>query len=604
MEASGSFWLDLDVGDDEKKYDTQADAIRALWAFCEELGLLKPIVVSSGYGVHCYWPMGEDVRPHAWKLTAELLKKATQKWGLKVGQTRTADSASVLRRVGTHNRKKPEEPKKVKIVARGDGDGGHPQFHMRLEAFVGEDVVLGSGPDIEGSVNPRLAGDNSDLSGPPPEYRPSDANKIADKCAIIGEMRDTGGNIPEPHWHDAIGVLARTVQGGGVCHEWSKGYAGYSHRETQGKIDRALGLSGPTTCQKLSDHRPDVCNACPYWQKITSPIALGEAPGAAGADKSRDDEETVEETVEEATDKRKYAYVDGWLLPSPISREPLPVPPWEPRFLPAVLADMVVDEADSVPMSREAVASNVTATAGALLSDKALVHLKRTDHWYEASNAWALNLAQTGERKTPTLGLCETALKRVEEDVYDQDYKAALATYQTQKIAYETAKKALAKGGAGLLPPEPEEPVRRRAALNDCTYEALSVAAKGGPVVVMNDEASGLFTQMADPKNGAARAFYLAAYNGTNSYKAERIGRGPTSISRLCVSLICNIQPEPLQRLVLGAAREGRQADGFMQRFGLMVMPEPLRNTKLVDGTTSLFKYTNGMNALMGLVTY
>jgi len=264
VEAAKSFWLDIDCGDG-KGYATQKDAVTAVWAFCDELGLLKPIVVSSGYGIHCYWPMWEDIKPRDWQRTADLLKKATKKWGLKVDQTRTADSASVLRPVGTHNRKKPEEPKKVKLLGTKMPDiGDHPQFHMRLAKYVGEDAVLGGGLDIEGTMDPRLAGDNSELSGPPPEYLPSDANKVADGCAIIGEMRDTGGNIPEPHWHDAIGVLARTKQGGTICHEWSKEYAGYSHRETQGKIDRALGLSGPTTCQKLSDHRPEACNACPY----------------------------------------------------------------------------------------------------------------------------------------------------------------------------------------------------------------------------------------------------------------------------------------------------------------------------------------------------
>ena len=210
--------------------------------------------------------------------------------------------------------------------------------------------------------------------------------------------------------------------------------------------------------------------------------------------------------------------------------------------------------------------------------------------------------------KTPGLQLCEDALKRV-EDVFEQEYRTALATYQGEKIAYEAIMqgiKAAAKKGA---PPaqaalEPEPPVQRRAVTNDSTYEALSIIAKGGPVVVLNDEALGLFAQMADPKNQTAKAFYLAAHNGSKSYKSDRIGRGTTSISHLCVSLVCNIQPEPLMRLVLGAAREGRQADGFMQRFGLMTMPDPVQHTELVDNTYDLFKYTAGIDAITSLVTY
>ena len=299
---------------------------------------------------------------------------------------------------------------------------------------------------------------------------------------------------------------------------------------------------------------------------------------------------------------------EGWAKPTPISSELLPVPPWEPRFLPAPLADMVEDYAGSVPMNQEFVASNVTAACGSLISDKAQLSMKQRSPWYETPNVWVLNIAPPSARKTPGLQLCEDALKRVEE-VFEQEYRTALATHQSEKIAYEAAMQGIklaAKKGAPPtpVPLEPEPPVQQRAVTNDSTYEALSVIAKGGPVVVLNDEASGLFAQMADPKNQTAKAFYLAAHNGSKSYKSDRIGRGTTSIPRLCLSLVCNIQPEPLMRLTLGAAREGRQADGFMQRFGLMTMPDPVQHTELVDNTYDLFKYIAGIDALVGLVDY
>ena len=274
--AAKSFWLDIDVGPG-KGYASKGDAILAVKVFCKELGIPIPLIVSSGEGIHCYWPMHGDIAPHAWKLTAELLKKATKKLKLGVDQSRTADSASVLRPVGTHNRKKA--PREVKVLHRG-GIGDHPHFHLKLEKYVGEAAVLETGLDIEGAVDSRLAADNADLSTPPREFPPSDANKIADECAVVREMRDTGGNVPEPHWFDAIGVLVRTTQGEAVCHEWSAKHPRYSHKETQSKIDRALKLTGPTTCKKLSDHLPGACEACPYWGSITSPIELGEAPDA------------------------------------------------------------------------------------------------------------------------------------------------------------------------------------------------------------------------------------------------------------------------------------------------------------------------------------
>ena len=41
-----------------------------------------------------------------------------------------------------------------------------------------------------------------------------------------------------------------------------------------------------------------------------------------------------------------------------------------------------------------------------------------------------------------------------------------------------------------------------------------------------------------------------------------------------------------------------------MQRFGLMTMPDPVQHTELVDKTYDLFKYTDGIDAIISLVTY
>lgn len=300
---------------------------------------------------------------------------------------------------------------------------------------------------------------------------------------------------------------------------------------------------------------------------------------------------------------------DGtWSTPAPITREPLPVAVWEPRFLPAALADMVVSYADSIPMNREFVASNVLAACGSLLADKVQLAMKQRGPWFETPNSWALNIAPVSSHKTPGLAPTREGLNRVEER-YRQEHLNALAAHHANRIVYEAqvkAAKALAlKGGVpSPLPPEPVAPMQRRAVTNNATPEALSVLTGGGPVVVLDDEASGLFAQMTDPKNQPGKAFYLAAYNGNGGFQADRIGRGPVHIPRLCVSVIGNIQPEPLLRILLGAAREGRQADGFVQRFGLMTMPDPVLHSQLVDLPYDISKWTAGQDAIAALVDY
>jgi hypothetical protein len=99
-----SFWLDIDCGP-EKPYATQQDGILALAGFKKKTGLPTPWVVNSGYGLHVYWPMDADMTPGEWRPIALALKAATLDLKLRVDQSRTGDIATVLRAVGTHNRK-------------------------------------------------------------------------------------------------------------------------------------------------------------------------------------------------------------------------------------------------------------------------------------------------------------------------------------------------------------------------------------------------------------------------------------------------------------------------------------------------------------------
>jgi hypothetical protein len=299
---------------------------------------------------------------------------------------------------------------------------------------------------------------------------------------------------------------------------------------------------------------------------------------------------------------------NDWPAPTTLAREPMPVIEWDPRFLPSDLADMVLSYADSIPMNREFVASNILATCGSLLSGKVELSLKQNGSWFETPNSWALNIAPVSSHKTPGLRPAREGLNQVEER-YRQEHQIALATYNANKIIYDAqlkaTKQAATKGVApSQVPTEPIAPSLRRAVTNNATPEALSVLTEGGPVVVMDDEASGLFALMCDPKNQSGKAFYLAAYNGQGSFQVDRIGRGAVFIPRLCVSVIGNIQPEPLLRFLLGAAREGRQADGFIQRFGLITMPNTVPHTELIDLPFDLSTWNAGQQAIIKLVDY
>ena len=106
------FWLDVDVGEG-KPYRDQQEAAESVIAFCKIQGLPIPIFVSSGYGLHVYWPLDRMLSPDEWKSGASRLKSACKVHGLMADESRTTDISSVLRPPGTHNRKIPSAPRLV-----------------------------------------------------------------------------------------------------------------------------------------------------------------------------------------------------------------------------------------------------------------------------------------------------------------------------------------------------------------------------------------------------------------------------------------------------------------------------------------------------------
>lgn len=263
-------WLDIDTreGKPKETYANRKEALIELTAFCEEVGMPPPLVVSSGYGLHIYWTYTHDVTRQKWKQIATLLKAACEKYGLCVDPSRTTDEASVLRPVGTQNYKNSKS-KSVNAIKRGE-DTDPDELLVILADYLGEDV------DMFSQAGPSHTLDlNSDLTGGI-TYEASSAEKVAEHCGVMALMRDTRGDIDQPTWYAGLGITSFTSEGDDLSHEWSNGYAGYSKQETDSKIAQAKQFK-PTTCQKMAQLQPEICKACQYFGKINSPIRLGMA---------------------------------------------------------------------------------------------------------------------------------------------------------------------------------------------------------------------------------------------------------------------------------------------------------------------------------------
>ena len=265
-----NFFLDIDCGE-KWPLKNQREGAAALKQFIAETGLPFPAVVNSGNGLYAHWILDEPIQANKWRTVAFLLKQVVASYSPAIGgdASRTSDSASVLRVPGVINRK-PGRPEKPVVLIKDSEPIQFLDFTSALEKAarkkkINSIAVTAPKPLTDINANFYVQQENN-----------NDASKVADRCAQLGLMRSSGGDMVEPMWYACIGVLVFCNDGDAVAHEWSKGYAGYSQTETDGKMEqwRSSGM-GPTTCAKFGSENAGGCVGCPHNGKIKSPITLG-----------------------------------------------------------------------------------------------------------------------------------------------------------------------------------------------------------------------------------------------------------------------------------------------------------------------------------------
>ena len=264
-----SFWLDLDCGPG-KEYSSQDEAVSALWEdFLPMSGLPKPLLVSSGNGVHVYWPLHDSVGSEDWLRIAGKLKAACRFIGLEADPAVTADSARILRLPSTVNFKDAENPKTVFVM----GD--------EYEVTTADDIETSlDALDLprEESTPKRDYGELSATAKALIGARTSKFKKIARRS-----LKDTGCNaikhiimnqegIDEPLWRAGLSVAWACEDADEAIHLMSKKYSGYTPEAT---LEKAKLTKGPYTCETIGDIMPSLCDGCPHKGKISSPIQLG-----------------------------------------------------------------------------------------------------------------------------------------------------------------------------------------------------------------------------------------------------------------------------------------------------------------------------------------
>ena len=221
-----SFFLDLDCGP-SKEYATQKDALTDLSRFCKTLSLPKPVMVSSGNGVHVYWLLSESVIVDDWLPVAMRFKKLCVEHKLLADPVVTADVARILRVPNTHNYKNGVA-KDVSFIGIPTND--LVDFDQFSELLGGDSIPVPKTMTPNSVAS--LLTENSDT-----EFKIILSKTVnGNGCAQIKNIIQNRENLSEPMWRAGLSIAKACTDSGKAIDLMSKGHAGYDEKLTEEKV--------------------------------------------------------------------------------------------------------------------------------------------------------------------------------------------------------------------------------------------------------------------------------------------------------------------------------------------------------------------------------
>ncbi len=311
---------------------------------------------------------------------------------------------------------------------------------------------------------------------------------------------------------------------------------------------------------------------------------------------------------------RRYASSNSthedWQKPQTLGNTLPPVPALNLKILPNAVREFVEDTSDLMQSPPEFLAVPLMISAAAALGNQWAIVPKRKDHsWTVSPVLWGAIIGRPGTKKSPCLSRAIKPILEIEKQLSDEHMKR-LQSFHADKILYEAQlKKAKSQAIQTGAPPSislpPEEPKPERLIVNDITVQKLTDILQGSPsgALVLQDELVGLLETLDATGQEGARSFYLTAWNGNQSFRVDRIGRGSLVIERLSLCVLGGMQPGKLQRYVEQAVSGGKFDDGLMQRFQLLVWPDIPKEWVDIDRPQDPDAFEKVRNCILALRT-
>jgi len=305
--------------------------------------------------------------------------------------------------------------------------------------------------------------------------------------------------------------------------------------------------------------------------------------------------------------------IAAWAEPKPINHTLPPVTSITKEMLPEPLYNYMLNTANRLSVPPEFVAVPLIVALGSVIGTKVAIMPKSLDDWDIVPNLWGAIIGQPSSKKSPAIkdamkpidNLASKARAAHELDKQEHetqklinDSKSKADDDALKKMAKQLATQAddtdepitsedLHKKAAAIAEYKQQDsnvPIPRRHMVGDITMEKLGEIENQNDngILQFRDELSGFLASLDKESEQEKRAFYLSGFNGTGSEMVDRIGRGSLFIENHCLSVMGGLQPDKLE-MYLEKTMRGLGNDGLMQRFQMMVYPDPLPRTKEKD---------------------
>ena len=558
--AIPGLWADLDIKHEAHKANNLPPTCKDAMYIIEAIPLKPTLIVHSGHGLQAWWLFKElwvfeteTEREEAQELSRRFqatLKQKAKEYGWQMDGTHGI--SWVFRPPGTLNHKR--EIVEVKVLYYDED--------ARYNPIDFEQYLIDVAPKVEHEVN---FGSNG--------HDPEAAR------ALLGILRDR----LSPR-------ILNAIEGGPEAFEPEEGKDG-SSSGADAAVCTALIRVGLTDTQIR-----DIYNAYPI--------------GTRGKYARRGDEYLAltlknEREWVDANAKSKTTNDDAWEEPVPLPEGLPPVAALNLAMVPEPLRGWLVDVSERMQIPLDFVAATAIVVAGFLIGRKLGIYPKRYDDWLVVANLWGALVGRPSLMKSPALAEVMKPLLRLIAEAYE-DFEKATLSYEIDVMIAEAAKAALkdklknaakdaaSSGNRSKLEEiardyrdteVPEKPILKRYKTEDATVEKISEILLENPMGILNhrDELSGWLSNLEKQGREGDRAFYMESWNGTGSFDVDRIGRGSLHIPALCLSILGGIQPGPLSTYVYQATRGEKGDDGLLQRFQLLVWPDPPTTWRNVD---------------------